>query len=485
VHIVSNAANAPVLDVPLSGSGVQLYDLTTNIAGSGTIANVNPQSPPFTCTTSSCTSDFDAGTVFTLRATPWQFWVFAGWSGGGCAGVGDCTLTLSADTLVDATFIPVPLVQLVCDPTIFQSIQAAHDAATGSPAILNARSVAFIEDVVFNNSLNVELHGGFNSAFSATNGYSVIEGTLTVGSGQLTVSDLVLMSTASNAAAMITMTPDQLDFGHSPINIPVNLPITISNTGSTPLTISALSLTGPAAGSFSVTSGGTNPCPSMSPTLAAGGSCTVMATFSPLAAGVQNAILHIASDAVNSPALDVPLTGTGVTQYSLTVQINGSGTVNNISPDPGSPPLSCSADSCVAYFDAGSPFILRATPSANWSFAGWSGGTCSGSGDCTFTLTGDTTISAAFTALPLVQLLGDPAVYQSLQTAYNAAAGPTASLKARDLTFVEDFTLNQSVIVDLHGGMSSDFNVVQGWTILRGILTVGSGSLTLGELIIR
>jgi hypothetical protein len=33
--------------------------------------------------------------------------------------------------------------------------------------------------------------------------------------------------------------------------------------------------------------------------------------------------------------------------------------------------------------------------------------------------------------------------------------------------------------------MSSDFNVVQGWTILRGILTVGSGSLTLGELIIR
>lgn len=54
--------------------------------------------------------------------------------------------------------------------------------------------------------------------------------------------------------------------------------------------------------------------------------------------------------------------------------------------------------SCAASFADGTEITLTASSDASSAFDGWSGGGCSGTGDCVITLTADTGVSAEFTA---------------------------------------------------------------------------------------
>ena len=51
-----------------------------------------------------CSELYDIGAVVTLTATPDANTAFSGWQGGGCAGAGDCTITMTAGVSVTATF---------------------------------------------------------------------------------------------------------------------------------------------------------------------------------------------------------------------------------------------------------------------------------------------------------------------------------------------------------------------------------------------
>ncbi len=51
-----------------------------------------------------CSAPFGEGNAVTLTATPAAGSRFAGWSGGGCAGAGTCTVTMSSDQTITATF---------------------------------------------------------------------------------------------------------------------------------------------------------------------------------------------------------------------------------------------------------------------------------------------------------------------------------------------------------------------------------------------
>ena len=61
--------------------------------------------------------------------------------------------------------------------------------------------------------------------------------------------------------------------------------------------------------------------------------------------------------------------------------------------------ISCGT-TCSAAFASGTAVTLTAAPATGSSFTGWSGGSCSGTGTCTVTLSAATTVSAAFAALP-------------------------------------------------------------------------------------
>ena len=70
--------------------------------GTGTVTGTGIPCP------GACSQSYVHGTVVTLSATPTSGSTFVGWSGGGCAGTGDCTVTMSSDQTVTATFNAAP-----------------------------------------------------------------------------------------------------------------------------------------------------------------------------------------------------------------------------------------------------------------------------------------------------------------------------------------------------------------------------------------
>jgi hypothetical protein len=81
--------------------------------------------------------------------------------------------------------------------------------------------------------------------------------------------------------------------------------VTLTNTGSQPLNISAITLVGPNRRDFSRST----TC-SLTTPLGAGASCKIRVTFKPTATGARSASVGISDDGGGSPQL-VPLSGNG------------------------------------------------------------------------------------------------------------------------------------------------------------------------------
>jgi len=104
--------------------------------------------------------------------------------------------------------------------------------------------------------------------------------------------------------------------------------VTLSNEGSAELNVFG---SGPSAGTdYSVAVGGTNPCPSLVPTLAAGDNCTVQVTFTPTApANNITDNLAITSNDPDTPTVNVPLSGNGAAAPAPNISFNPASIVFN------------------------------------------------------------------------------------------------------------------------------------------------------------
>jgi hypothetical protein len=79
--------------------GVLPYHLTVAVTGSGSVSGTGISCP------GSCSGSYPPGSAVTLTATPASRQKFVSWSGGACAPfTPSCTVTVSADTVVTATF---------------------------------------------------------------------------------------------------------------------------------------------------------------------------------------------------------------------------------------------------------------------------------------------------------------------------------------------------------------------------------------------
>jgi len=84
-----------------------------------------------------------------------------------------------------------------------------------------------------------------------------------------------------------------------------------------------------------------------------------------------------------------------LTTFPLTVTRTGSGS-GTVSSSPAG--IDCGV-ACSASYTNGTPVTLTTATAANSTFAGWSGGGCSGTGPCTVTLTAATSVTATFTLI--------------------------------------------------------------------------------------
>ena len=148
-------------------------------------------------------------------------------------------------------------------------------------------------------------------------------------------------------------------------------------------------------------------------------------------------------------------------QVALTVVRAGLGSGSVMSAPAG---IACGT-TCSASFPSGGSVVLTATPSGGSVFAGWSGGGCSGTGACTVSPTGTTTVTATF-ALPAAAGLTVSVTGAGNGTVTSAPAGLTCSTVC-----TASFASGTSVTLTATPGAGSAF---AGWT---GACT-GSGPCT-------
>jgi len=119
----------------------------------------------------------------------------------------------------------------------------------------------------------------------------------------------------------ISVTPSSFNFGAVTLDNRAVLEITIANTGTANLAVSGIQLSNITLLDLDV-NGGSNPCGSAAPTIAAADSCTVQVGYQPPAAGAFSGNVQISSNDSGTPTVTLALSGTAEAIATLSVKIN-------------------------------------------------------------------------------------------------------------------------------------------------------------------
>jgi cysteine-rich repeat protein len=291
-----------------------------------------------------CNEQVNTGTVVTLTAAPNGDSVFAGWTGGGCSGTGNCVVTVNQATTVNAQFT---LNQ-------FTFTVARNGTGTGtvtsSPAGINCGATCSASFTA--NTLVTLL-----PASAATSNFIGWSGACT-GTGSCAVTmDAAKSVTATFDLKPATLTVNATSGGtvtSTPGGITCGADCTETYTANTSVTLTATPAAGKVFTGWGGDCSGTGTC-----ALTMDVGKTVTATF------VDNRLI---------------VTKTG----------GGGG---NVSSSPSG--INCGGD-CQETYNATQSVTLTATANASSIFTGWSGGGCSGTGACVVTMNGPLTVSANF-----------------------------------------------------------------------------------------
>ena len=328
-----------------------LNSYTLSVAKAGTGAGTVTSMPTGISCGATCSSVYNHGTSVTLTAAPSVGSQFTGWSGGGCSGTGTCVVAMTSATTVTANFTL---------DTYTLSVTVAASTGTGtvtsSPTGINCGADC-TEVYGYGTSVTLTATPAVGSVFSGWSGACTGTGTCTV---SITAATAV---TATFAIAQYTLTAAKNGTGSgsvssSPAGITCGATCSATYNYNTSVTLTATPTTG---STFAGWSGGG---------CSGTGTCVVAVTANTTVTATFNLI-----------------------PYTLSVTTSGSGSVTS-SPAG----ISCGA-TCSASFNYGTAVTLTASPSAGYSFSGWSGGGCSGTGTCTVTLTGNTTVTATFSQI--------------------------------------------------------------------------------------
>ena len=344
----------------------QLSVTTTGGTGTGTVTST----PVGISCGVTCAASFQQGTLVSLNETPDANMAFAGWSGA-CTGNGVCSVPMSADMGVTATFNSIPHTLTVTKSG------TGTGTVTSTPVGISCGvtcAASFQQGTLV--SLNETPDA--NMAFAGWSGACTGNG---------------VCSVPMSADMGVTATFN---------SIPHTLTVTKSGTGTGTVTSTPVGISCGVTCAASFQQGtlvSLNETPDANMAFAGwSGACT------------GNGVCSVPMSA------DMGVTATfNSIPHTLTVTKSGTGTGTVTSTPVG---ISCGV-TCAASFQQGTLVSLNETPDANMAFAGWSGA-CTGNGVCSVPMSADMGVTATFNSAPNITLKdADPAV------AYNGWFGIT------------------------------------------------------------
>ena len=340
ITITSTASN-PTLTIPISGSGAPAGPLASNPAslsfGSVPVGNKQTLSATLTNT---------GGSSVTISQVS-----IVGGSGFSMNGLtAPVTLTGGQSTSFSASFAPAAAGTVTGTITITSTasnstltIPLSGTGGTAGPLTSNPASVSFgsvpvgskqtLSETVTNSGTSsltisqiaiaggsgfgmtgitapVTLTGGQSATFSVSfdpTAPGAVSGNITITSTAANSTLVIPLSGTGVAAGALGSNPTSLSFGSVQVGVKQTLSETVTNTGGSNITISAVA----ASGSGFSLSGIAAPV-----TLTAGQSTSFSVSFTPAATGAVSGNVTVTSNASN-PTLTIPLSGTGVAPGAL------------------------------------------------------------------------------------------------------------------------------------------------------------------------
>jgi virginiamycin B lyase len=125
----------------VTASFTPMPSFTLSVAPAGSGAGTVTSNPSGISCGPTCNASFFTGTQVTLTGAAASGSTFAGWSGGGCSGILPCTVTMSANTTVTATFVQDVATNITLYAAVLplsRSVEVGGTPATAFATILNA-----------------------------------------------------------------------------------------------------------------------------------------------------------------------------------------------------------------------------------------------------------------------------------------------------------------------------------------------------------
>jgi hypothetical protein len=218
-----------------------------------------------------------------------------------------------------------------------------------------------------------------------TPGPHTLKATLTAGELISTKETGFTYALAFMPKPQISVSPVYLDFGNIKLGSASTQTITISSTGNAELVIGMIALSRTNQGGFSIQN---DTCSGR--TIASSGNCTLDILFSPASLGAKSASLFIPSNATEMPTHYLPLSGTGITNLSISINPTGSGRVTGTGID-------CPGDCTESFTTEGAAIQLTAAPTEGYQFTNWTGDIHNQENPVTLTMDTHKNVTANFT----------------------------------------------------------------------------------------
>jgi FtsP/CotA-like multicopper oxidase with cupredoxin domain len=264
------------------------------VAGTVTVQASTGESCSAAPTAGACTITFQTGGTRSLTAT--------------YSGDGNVNGSASAAVTQKVSGVSLSTTSLLFGNQVVGTISAAQQVTLTNvgTTTLTLSNIQWGPNFSDSNNCGASLAPGrscrINVRFAPTT-TGVLTGTLTITDSDITSPQIVTL-TGTGVQAAATLNPTSFDFGTVARRSSSTTTFTLTNPGTSLLTINSISIGGANANQFSI------PSRTCGNSLGVGASCTISVQFSPNNRGTYNATLQIGDNAPNSPQ-SATLTGTG------------------------------------------------------------------------------------------------------------------------------------------------------------------------------